>query len=81
LSDCSFIDSSALRVLLTCGTARPTKIVCPSGNVRRLLELVNAEQCAAIYEALYQALQDERHQAASPDRANASESSDRLDKQ
>jgi anti-anti-sigma factor len=65
LSNCSFIDSGGLHVLLNKATTRPTKIVCPPGNVRRVLEIVDAKQAAPIYDSLEQALFEEQTRAAS----------------
>jgi anti-sigma B factor antagonist len=64
LSECSFIDSGGLHVLLDNVTTASTTIVCPPGNVRRVLELVEAKRFAPIYDSLEQALPDEPIAAA-----------------
>jgi anti-anti-sigma factor len=64
LSDCSFIDSGGLHVILNSAPTPSTKIVCPPGNVRRVLEIVNAKRFAPIYDSLEQALPDEPIAAA-----------------
>jgi anti-anti-sigma factor len=56
LSDCSFIDSGGLRVLLNSATTHATKIVCPPGNVRRVLQIVDAKRFAPIYDSLEEVL-------------------------
>jgi anti-anti-sigma factor len=58
LSDLHFIDSSGLHVVMS-GTdgARPI-LVCPPGNVARVLEIVRADKALAIFAELDAALDD-----------------------
>jgi anti-sigma B factor antagonist len=57
LTDCQFIDSSGLSALVT-GHKRVTSVgghldlVCPGGNVRRLIEVVALDQVFTIHERL-----------------------------
>ena len=58
LSRLRFIDSSGLHVLMTgAGTENGRRIViCPPGNVARVLSIVRAEAALSIYEQLEEAL-------------------------
>jgi len=58
LSRLEFIDSSGLHVLLSRGAnenGRPV-LVCPPGNVARVLSIIQAEQVVDVYEQLDEAL-------------------------
>jgi anti-anti-sigma factor len=62
LTRLKFIDSSGLHVLMT-GTGVDDGrrvVVCPPGNVGRVLAIVRAESALAIYERLEEALDDVR---------------------
>jgi anti-anti-sigma factor len=60
LSRLQFIDSSGLHVLMS-GTDNGRRIVvCPPGNVARVLSIVCAEAALAVYEQLDEALDGAR---------------------
>jgi anti-sigma B factor antagonist len=52
LSDCAFIDSSVLHVLLQAAARDRLVIVCPPGNVRRVLDIVRVADVAPVVESL-----------------------------
>src|SRR5947207_10613632 len=62
LSRLQFIDSSGLHVLMS-GTSTENGrriVVCPPGNVARVLSIVRAEAALAVYEQLDEALDGAR---------------------
>lgn len=52
LWDCAFIDSSVLHVLFEAAERDELVIVCPPGNVRRLLDIVRFEDVAPVVDSL-----------------------------
>ena len=62
LSRLQFIDSSGLHVLMTGGSTENGRriVVCPQGNVARVLSIVGAEAVLSVYEELDEALDGAR---------------------
>jgi anti-sigma B factor antagonist len=53
LSELSFIDSSGLHTLMRARPGgRPISVVCPNGNISRLLEIVKADRMLRVYKQL-----------------------------
>jgi len=62
LSRLQFIDSSGLHVLMSGAAAENGRriVVCPPGNVARVLSIVRAEEALSLYEELEAALDSVR---------------------
>jgi anti-sigma B factor antagonist len=56
LSDLTFIDSSGIYVLVRACAQNGTRVVCPPGNIRRVLDIVSFSNAARLYESLEEAL-------------------------
>jgi anti-sigma B factor antagonist len=56
LCDCAFIDSSVLHVLFRAAERDQLVIVCPPGNVRRVLDIIRFADVAPVVESLRTAL-------------------------
>jgi anti-sigma B factor antagonist len=56
LTELQFIDSSGLHVLMSGGDGARRILVCPPGNVARVLEIVRADKALAIFAELDAAL-------------------------
>lgn len=56
LTELQFIDSSGLHVLMSGVDGTERILVCPHGNVHRVLEIVRADRALAVFEELDAAL-------------------------
>jgi len=56
LTELLFIDSSGLHVLLSSANGGVRSLVCPPGNVARVLEIVRADKALPVFEELDAAL-------------------------
>jgi anti-anti-sigma factor len=56
LSELTFVDSSGVHVLTHACAENETRVVCPNGIIRRVLEIVSFSKVAPLYVSLDEAL-------------------------
>jgi anti-anti-sigma factor len=52
LTELTFIDSGGIHTLFSACTHNGTRVVCPPGNIRRVLDIVSFSQAAPLHETL-----------------------------
>lgn len=56
LSDLTFIDASGIHTLMDACAQNGTRVVCPPGNIRRVLDIVSFGDVARVHESLDEAV-------------------------
>jgi anti-anti-sigma factor len=56
LSELTFVDSSGIHVLADACAEHGTRVVCPNGIIRRVLDIVSLSEVAPLYANLDEAL-------------------------
>lgn len=72
LSALTFIDSQGIRALMSARhNGRPVMLICPDGNISRVLDIVEASRAIRIYKRLEELPDHHSHDSAQPSHARA----------